>query len=146
MPFKSAAQAHVEELQEQLRQRDQQIANMMLEKADDAVNTAKQAADAEQQKAQQKVVEEARRKAWVLHRFDQRVAERPHDTVPLDQIFSDPPADGSWPPNDGPENWRVGANTDAASAEVATQSVADTALGRALKSLEESHARIIKQA
>jgi hypothetical protein len=145
MPYKSAAQQHIEDLQGQLRERDQQIANMMLERADDAVTAARGAAAAEQTAARQKASEEARKKAWVLHRFGVFATEHPTLHPPLDQIFSDAPADGSWPEGDGPRNWNLGPVADAAVAEVAEASVSDTKLGQMLADLEAASARL-KQA
>lgn len=140
MPYKSAAQKHIEDLQTQLLERDRQIADLMNTQANAAVDESNKRAEAARAEAIAAEKEKARAAAWKWHNFETFAKTRPNDQLDFTAIDNVP--NKGWPSETAEDDWNAGHPAEAAIAAASTASVADTRLGRLLKDMQDSHAHV----
>jgi hypothetical protein len=141
MPYKSAAQIRIDELQEQLLERDRQLAELTTAKAAAAVDEATKKIEADKAAAIEAEKEAARREAWRWANFEKFAAERPNDQ--LDFVAIDHIPEQGWPSLEAEAEWQSGHPTESAAiAAVSSAAVSETALGKMVAEMEASRARL----
>jgi len=140
MPYKSASARHIEDLQQQLLERERQLAEALSAKANARVAESNKKLEAERNAATIAEKEKARIAAWKLHNFDVAVKERPNQS--LDWTAIDHVGEG-WPTPEAEADWRSGHPAAASAvAAVSQAAVSDTKLGKMLAELEKTRARL----
>jgi len=141
MPYKTAAQQRIEDLQAELLARDRQIAELTTAKATAAVDEATKKFENEKAAAIAEQKEAARAAAWRWANFEKFAAERPNDQ--LDFVAIDHIPEQGWPSVEAEAEWQSGHPTESAAiAAVSSAAVSETALGKMVAEMEKDRARL----